>query len=479
MPQRITIPIVGGHSKSRHATVNAQETLNLMTGIPGQGGKSQAILQSVPGLTNQGVAGDGACRSPNLVNWNGALYGVWGSKFVRISSTTGVTEIGTLTDTSSNRVRIARGRNYIALVDGIKGYSYDGTTFAEITDVDFPAKQSPAGVPTHIIYLDGFFIVNDANTDDFYISALEDPTSWNALDFEAAAVAPDNALAIAASTSILYIVGDETLQLYYNSGDPDFPYDIILNATQEVGIDAPQTIAESDAGVFYLATTPEGGRFVYQVIGQQGRKITNEDQDDELAGIDVSSAYGFIYNQAGKSFYVMQLNPNTPTWVYNITAGVWEKRAAADGLAWRIAGAGKLGSDNLGGSRSAATYFKFDLSVYRDDTTDIIRRRRSIVFHKTNQLIDYFELIIDCEPGVGLVSGQGSDPLLRLRYSDDGGNSWSSQLTASIGRQGEKKARAIFRRLGASRNRIFEIEYAEPTAFAIIAAYAHAQVLDD
>ena len=233
--------------------------------------------------------------------------------------------------------QIARGRSYIMIVDGTDGYTYDGTTFAQITDADFPG-QTGAGSPTHCVYIDGFFIVNDALTDNFFISAVEDPTSWNALDFDAAAVAPDAALALASTESILWVIGDETAQGYYNSGNPDFPYEIILSATQEVGILAPYSIAESDDGIFYLATTPEGGRFVYQIKGQSGRVITGDEQEAFLQTVtDPGDAYGFIYKQAGKSFYVLQLSATTgnyaktsSTLIYNIKANAWETRELLD-----------------------------------------------------------------------------------------------------------------------------------------------------
>lgn len=480
MTQRIKIPIIGGHRQSSSLQVNNQETLNFVTAIKGAGAKNQAVLEPTPGLVSIGTAGDGACRSPQLVNWKGDLYGCFGTKIVKISTPgPSFTDVGTI-DSGTSRVRIARGRDYIMIVDGTKGWSYDGTTFAEITDADFPSQFTPtAGKPTHVVYLDGFFITNDSLTDDFFISAVEDPTSWNALDFEAAAVAPDNALALAASESILYIIGDETAQLYYNSGDPDFPYDIILNATQEVGIAAAQTIAESDQGVFYLATTPEGGRFVYRIRGQQGEKISDDEIDDELAGADISSAYGYIYNQAGKSFYIIQLATTTFTLVYNINAGVWEKRGLANGDAWRASGHGILDGDNIVGSRLASTVYQLDLSVFTDDAAAVIRRRVTQVFHHNNQMMDWLELVVDIQAGVGNPTAPGDDPQMRLRYSDDGGVNWSNQLLAPMGKSQETTTRVVFRRLGISRNRIFEFEVSDQVNTTIIAAYADVRVLND
>lgn len=483
MSQKISIPFVGGFSTSRSLLVNNQATVNFMQAVKGGGAKKEYILESTPGLVDLGNIGTGPIRSPKMINSNirgqgEELFGVYGTKLMAQTVSQGNIEIGDLA-ASSNKVVMARGRNYVAMVDGAKGYTYDGTTFAEIADLDFPDN------PTHIIYLDGFFIVNDADTDNFYISAKEDPTSWNALDFEAAAVAPDNALALAATESILWIVGEESTQGYYNSGNPDFPYSIILSATQEVGILAPYSIAESDDGIFFLATTPEGGRFVYRIQGQSGKVITEDEQEHFLTTVaDPSDAYGFIYKQSGKSFYVLQLSETegadartSATLVYNIGAGKWETRELLDGSAWRAGGHGILNKQNIVGSRLQNKSLRLDLNVFTDAGQPIVKRRRTQIFHKDNHLLDWIELIIDIGPAT--TEDLELDPLIKLRYSDDGGRSWGYWLTESLGRIGDFEHRVVFRSLGISRNRVYEIEISEAIYISLIGAYAVIDILRD
>lgn len=485
MAQRIEIPFVGQTAVSRSVVVNNQATVNFMQAVKGRGAKAPIVLEPTPGLVDLATLGDGAIRTsmmPNSAIRGGAndLYGVYGQKLMAQTILSGNLEIGTL-NANPGRVPIARGRTHIAMVDGTDGYTYDGTTFAQITDLDFPAN------PTHIIYLDGFFIVNESLTDNFYISAVEDPTSWNALDFEAASVAPDNALAHAATESLLWILGDETAQAYYNSGNPDFPYEIVLSATQEVGILAPDSLAESDDGLFYLATTPEGGRFVYQIQGQSGRIITEDEQEAFLTSVtDPTDAYGFIYKQAGKSFYVLQLSANigddpraSSTLIYNMKAQAWESRELADGTAWRAGGHGILNKRNLVGSRIQARNLNLDLTDFQDAGANVIRIRRSQIYHRMNKLLDWWALIVDLEGGVGNIAAPGEDPMLKMRYSDDAGRTYSNFLLTSIGKIGETTARAIYRNLGQGRNRVFEIVISDPVNVTITNAYAEVEVLGD
>jgi hypothetical protein len=489
MPRRITVPFVGGSAQARRVSVNTQRTVNFQVEKKGEGAKSPFILETIPGLTDRGVAGDGRLRTPQMPKWidpagNERLYGVWGTKLVSIDDTLTPTSVGTLNN-STGVARIARGRDFICIVDGDFGYTWDGTTFLEITDLDFPANFVPAGDVTHVVYLDGFFIINDASTDNFYISALEDPTSWNALDFDAASVAPDNALAIAASESILYIVGDETMEPYYNSGNADFPYELYLQSVAEYGILAPQSIAESDAGVFYIGTTPEGGRFVVRIQGTTSQIISEDEQENDLeALIQPETAYGYIYQIGTKAFYVMQLDPNidsNSTLVYNIKAGTWENRAMQDGSAWRNAGHGVIGNFNVMGSRFEARMGTLDDEVFLDANDTLIRRRVTQIFHTDNMLMDWWQIVIDLDSGVGKAAGldADTDPMIRLRYSDTNGESWSNILEAPVGKQGQFERRAVFNNLGQSRQRIWEIEYSADTSLTIINAHAVVEVLDD
>ncbi len=490
MPQRITVPFIGGFATGREVQVNNQATVNFMQAVKGRGAKQQFVLETAPGLLARSTLGDGPIRTSQMQNSSirvggtgPELYGVYGSRLMAQTISSGNAEIGTL-NANTGRVPIARGRTAMMMVDGVDGYTFDGTTFAQIVDLDFPGNFG-AGAPTHCLYLDGFFIVNDALTDNFFISAREDPTSWNALDFESAAVAPDNALAMAATESQLWIIGEESAQAYYNSGNPLFPYSIILNATQEVGILAPDSIAESDDGIFYLATTPEGGRFVYQIQGQSGRVVTEDEQEAFLLTVtDPTDAYGFIYKQAGKSFYILQLSAtggddprSSSTLVYNIKARAWETRELLDGSAWRVGGHGILGNANIGGSRIQAQNVELDLNVYTDVGQEMIRRRRTQIFHTNNKLMDWWALILDVS--VATTDSNVADPQIRLRYSNDAGRTWSSWLFEPLGRIGETLHRVVYRKLGIGRNRVFEIECSENLQLTVQAGYAEVEVLGD
>jgi len=82
-------------------------------------------------------------------------------------------------------------------------------------------------------------------------------------------------------------------------------------------------------------------------------------------------------------------------------------------------------------------------------------------------------LQLDCQTGVGLVTGQGSDPEVMLRWSDDGGHTWSNEHWRKMGAIGQYGYRTYWQRLGMTmklRDRVYEVSGTDPVKIAIMGA---------
>ena len=99
------------------------------------------------------------------------------------------------------------------------------------------------------------------------------------------------------------------------------------------------------------------------------------------------------------------------------------------------------------------------------------RLRRSPVISDESRWVFHHAIQIDLETGVGLVTGEGSDPQLLLRWSDDGGHTWSNEHAMSAGRMGEYQTRAVWLRLGRARHRVYETTVTSPTAWHLLRAF--------
>jgi hypothetical protein len=87
-------------------------------------------------------------------------------------------------------------------------------------------------------------------------------------------------------------------------------------------------------------------------------------------------------------------------------------------------------------------------------------------------LLFHSKFELDVESGVGLTTGQGSDPQIMMDYSDDGGRTFNNrQLWRSMGRIGEYTTRLRWMQLGQSRQRIYRVSVSDPVKRSIISAH--------
>ena len=469
MPREL-LPLFGPNQEARLPRVNAQRSVNLYPSIEKPGAKGQVVLYPTPGLTLTSQPASGVCRSDGVL-FADNLYFVVGSSLVKVNSSGVGTSVGTLS-TSGGRCVMAAGRSYLMIVDGANGYSWDGTTFASISDGDFPAN------PTHCEYLDGYFIANDSDSDNYQISSTEDPTAWAALDAGTAEGSPDDILALARLAKNLYLIGQSTTEIHFNSGNPDFPFEPYANGNIDVGIRAPYSLKRTPYGLIWLAANDEGGdAVVVRCSGFQIEPISDDDLNWQINQLETTDdAFGSIYRRGGRTFYVLTFPSDQKTWVYDFTTNIWHERKSFGIDRWRSAGIGAIGRLTVVGDYENTNIYTMSDSVYTENGETIERIRVTQVVHTNYHEITFHELVLDAKMGVGLTSGQGSDPQVMLRYSDDGGNTWSSELWQSLGKLGEYSHRAVWENLGASRERIFEFKVTDPVDFSAINAYAFIDV---
>ena len=469
---RETIPILGPSVKNQSVQVNNQLTLNLYPRVEPSGSKTQIALYHTPGLESidESQAGDG--RSNGVV-WDDKLYFVIGDSLVSIDSSDTVTAVGTL-NTSSGRVSIAAGRNYICLVDGTNGYTWNGSAFAVIGDSDFPDDA------THVEYIDGFFIVNDSGTDDFYKSALEDPTDWASLDFETASAAPDDILAIGRFDRDLFVVGERSTQRYYNSGNADFPF-TPYPRSMELGILAPHSIVRTNYGLFWLANIPDGDAVIVQVTGEGYQVVSDVDTSSEISRLTTKTdAIGSVYTQEGHTFYVLTFPSDQLTKVYDVTQGIWHDRSSDPLGKWRVSGLGYLSGRVIGTDFTNGKIYNVSRTVYTDDGTRIERKRRSQIVHSNRREFACYRLELEFEFGVGTGDEQtpgANDPQCEMRYSWNG-HEYSNTRPQPIGAIGEYDTRAVWYEIGDGVNLSFEFEISDPVPVTVIGGYADIEMRD-
>jgi hypothetical protein len=355
------------------------------------------------------------------------------------------------------------------------GYIYNNTTnvFQQITDPDFPGAVT-------VGYLDGYFVFNEPNSQRIWITALLDGLSVDPLDFVSAEGSPDDVTGIIVDHREVWVLGTNSVEVWYNAGTVDFPLQRIQGAFNEIGCISPYSLAKLDNGVFWLGSDARGKGIVYRANGYTGTRISTHAVEWQIQQYnDISDAVAYTYQQDGHAFYVLIFPSANTTWVYDVATQAWHERAGfANGQFTRHRSNCQMAFNNeiVVGDFQTGNIYAFDLEDYSDNgqIQKWYRTWRALPTGQNNfKRTAQHSLQLNCESGVGLNLGQGSNPQVMLRWSDDGGHTWSNEHWAPIGQIGAYGRRTFWRRLGMTlklRDRVYELSGTDPVKIAIMGA---------
>lgn len=436
-----------------------------------QSGKEVSALYATPGLSLFTHTGGG--KSRGLFNAaNGRVFAVTGSKLYEIDAAGMVTERGNL-DQSNGVVSIEENGFQLAICDKFSVYifTYADNTFQKVTDPDFPAN----GAGT-LAFIDSYFVVNENGTGKFYISAPFDGLSWNALDFATAESAPDNLLRVFSGVGQLLLFGRDTTEIWSNTGDSIFPFEPISGAQFSTGILSPMSVIEVDKSLFWLGREKGGIGMVYRTQGFQAvpistPPITRRIQD----ATDHENIVAYTYSDHGHKFYVLTGGGLETTLVYDLTTQMWHERAFKDvdgTFSQHLANCHVFAfGKHLVGDRRNGNIYEMSRNFYDDAGTEIVGERIFTNLSEENRRIRFNRIEVAFEGGVGINAGQGSDPVAELEISKDGGRTWGNAYTARIGRMGQTKRQAVWRRIGIAEQLTFRLRVSDPVKRAITGAF--------
>lgn len=466
------VPAFGFDLGIKSANVTAQTRQNLYMDVKTEKDKTSIVLYGTPGLSlfNGAAAGANAYRGVSEQIGN-LFYGVKAGTFYEVNNAGTETSRGTINTTSGN-VYMAYNGTQVLIVDGTNGYIYTiaTTTLAQIVSANFPNGA------TTCAFQGGFFIVDDpAHNGRFYKSASYDGTTWSATDFATAESSPDSLIRVFVNQGIVHLLGDTTTEFWSNTGALDFPYSLIQGSPIEWGLAARASVAKVLGATTFVAKNLAGHVQIVMLNGFQPDPISSPELEAELDTYTVSDAVAFSYMLNGHQFYQVSFPTSMKTWLYDATmsrvAGtpIWSPLVSGSSrhlAQWYI----NFLNQNLVTDYSTGNVYKQLATTYTDNGMTIRRVLRSKHVFKNNQQVSVGRLWVDFETGVGLATGQGSNPQVMMRYSKDGGHTWSSELWTTLGAIGTYLTRAIWQRLGRARDWVFEISITDPVKIVILNA---------
>lgn len=455
------VPFVGGTYQMEATSFDHQRCVNLYAIMSESGtSKSVAALRGTSGLEEFCTIGGGSIRG-GIESAERAFF-VSGDSFYEVLNDGTSVLRGTL-DTAVGLVDLQENPTQIMIIDGLYGYIFNKTTdtFTKITDVDFP-------IPSDLTFQDGYFIITEADSAKFWISGLNNGLTWGSLDFTTVESSPDNLVGIISDKSNLWLFGTKSTEIFQNTGNAIFPFQRLNGAYLETGCAAQGTIKLLDNAIIWMGTDENGDAIIWRSNGYNAQRISTQAIERKIAeSSNFKESYAWCYHERGHAFYVLQVKGLNTTLVLDLATNLWHERSYRNPLTGeeeqhRGSCHVFFKQMHLVGDRKSGKVFKMALDIYSDDSDPIVRRRISPHYAQEKKLIPHAQFELDMEVGVGLQSGQGSDPKIMMRYSDDGGRTWSSELWQNIGKVGKYRTRVIWRKLGSSRDRVYDVSISDP-----------------
>jgi hypothetical protein len=468
-------PILGSSYVARSVNAADNRMVNLFPEIIPEGGKEAAFLSRCPGLQFLQTVGTGPIRGLWAHQTNGTdFYVVSGVQVFKLSGLTATpTLLGTVSGTGP--VSIADNGTQIFFACNGPSYIYNEVTnvFQQITDPDFPGALT-------VGYLDGYFVFTEPDSQRVWVTSIFEGTQIDALDFASAEGSPDGLVGLIVDHREAWLFGTDSVEVWYDAGLADFPLTRIQGAFNEIGCVATFSIAKLDNGLFWLGTDARGQGIVYRANGYTGTRVSTHAVEYAIAQYgNLADAIAYTYQQEGHAFYVLTFPTGNATWVYDVATGAWHERAGWDNGAFmrhRSNCQCNFGGNIVVGDYENGNIYRFNLDVFADNggIQKWLRSWRALPTGQNDlKRTAHHSLQLDCQSGVGLNLGQGSDPQVVLRWSDDGGHTWSNEHWASLGKIGQYFHRVFWRRLGMTmklRDRVYEVSGTDPVKIAIVGA---------
>jgi hypothetical protein len=497
-------PILGSSYVTRSVNAADNRMVNLFPEVIPEGGKEPGFLNRAPGLNFLQTVGTGPIRALWAHQTNGSdFYVVSGVEVYKLTSTTGTPVLlGQVSGTGP--VSIADNGTQIFFACNGPSFIYNETTnvFGPITDPDFPGAVT-------VGYLDGYFVFNEPNSQRVWVTALLDGYDINALDFASAEGSPDGLVAVNVDHREAWLFGSDSVEVWYDAGLADFPLTRIQGAFNELGCAAAFSVAKLDNTLFWLGTDARGQGIVYKANGYNGQRVSTHAVEWQIQQYgNISDAIAYTYQQDGHGFYVLTFPSANATWVYDAATQAWHERAGWDNGSFtrhRSNCQCNFGGNIIVGDYQNGNIYTLSLTTYADNSqiqrwlrswralptgTNTLKRTAQHSLQLDAQAGALLapiteDVFLTTEDGFRLITESYNNlidettisvnppPQFMLRWSDDGGHTWSNEHWAQGGAVGAYGTRIFWRRLGMTlklRDRVYELSGTDPIQIAIMGA---------
>lgn len=466
---------IGPAYEAKSPIANSERADNIyLETTASQGAAKQAFFYGTPGtrrlLTADG--GAGASGGRGSFSQDGRTWTVVGGDVYEVSiAGATATRIGSVPDDGKPVFFASNGRGgeQLAICGGGQLAILD-----LVTGVFTPAVALPhTNAPTWLAFIDGYFLLGERDTIRVWFCNLEDGLIWDALDFFARSQTSDNIVGGVVFRNRVWTFGSLTSEVFYDSGDSDNPFVPYPGSVMQEGLVSLWAVGVQGESVVWMAQDAEGSNRIVRATDYAPTVISTPGIAAQLASCstlaDVEVA---IYEQIAHPFAVWtcpSYGPAGASFGWDAREQQWHTRSTRDAALgvdkqWIARGLCSPGAAVLCGGWQSDGLFLLDLDAFEDDGGMIVRTRRAPYLSAENQWLFLDQVELGMQAGVGLVTGQGSDPKVGLRISRDGAHTFDFAGFANLGAIGDYLERAFWVMLGRARadRLVLEVYQSDP-----------------
>jgi len=462
------IPLFGNSISGESQVITAQRRLNCYLENREDGDKTKIAILGTPGLAAVFAIGSNVNLPMRaLAGDANYLYACVGSSFLQCNAVTGATLNSGAIGPGTSLCSMAVSPTQVVITDGITGYVFNIATQVYTTLTS--GSTWPAVGSRTVTYVSGFFVAEQPGTQAFWVSNAFDGSTWNALATASAASTGDTILAVDNLSGNLIIFMGQAMEYWQNVGNSPQPFQPVLSAFNQWGLGAIFSRAHVDQSLLFLAVNTNGTAQVVKANYYSVTAISTPDLETIINSFSTfSDAVALTYQVGKHPMYQLTFPTANRSFLYDNSTGIWSEVQTGNVMArhWGNLSAWAAGNNYVSDYASNQIY-KMSPTSYTDNGQTIIRQ--VITRHVLSQFnrVRISLLYLDMETGVGLQTGQGSNPQIMLKSSKDNGRTWSAERWAPLGKIGMYLWRVIWRRFGSARDYVFSITLSDPVKFVI------------
>lgn len=465
------IPLFGIGVTGESTIITPQRRVNVLYEMRKDGDKQQYAIRGTPGtvLFSDQSSILGGVRGMHTYVSKNRLYVIITNQLLEIDTAGNATNRGAITPGTNIVAMEDNGSgNQLLILDGTKGWIFNTNTntLTQIADPDFPQNALTC------CFDSTYFLVDDpTNIGRFWKSAGFDGTTWSATDFGTFSTSSNQLIRVFALAGAVILFGSLAIEFWQNVGGAGFPYTVLKQSASPYGLAARWSIAPIEDTVMFLGQNQQGQVSVFTLQGYSPVRTSTPDMDFIINQFStVSDAVAMSYVMDGHVVYQLTFPTAGRTFIYDNSTQLWGEAQTGVGVTGRHycnLGTG-FNSNFYCGDASAGRIYQLSTTAYTDNGNTIPRLLQSRHIFTDYNILGIAELFIDMETGVGLQVGQGSDPQIMLQVSKDNGRTFGIERWKKFGKVGQyKDHRAIWRRLGQSRDFVFRWQMTDPVKFVL------------